>query len=187
MLNELQQRKFAHLFTLLDVDDDGTIDRMDYTASADRLVSAFGYSADSPECRQVRDRYNTLWETVTLPMDTDGDERVDVTEYTTGMERFVTTADGGYLAHIAPVADAFYDLMDVDQDGLITRTEYVRMMGSAFRLSEDAATAAFDQLDLDGNGVLSRDELHLANEQFFRSADADAKGNWIFGPLPLTV
>ncbi|SDH22662.1 Ca2+-binding protein, EF-hand superfamily [Lentzea fradiae] len=187
MLSELQRRKFEHLFTLLDVDDDGTIDRMDYTASADRLVSAFGYATDSLECRQLRDRYNTLWETVTLPMDTDGDERVDVEEYSTGMERFVTSAEGGYQDHIAPVADAFYDLMDVDQDGLITRMEYVRMMSSAFRLSEEASLTAFDHLDLDGNGVLSRDELHLANEQFFRGDDAEAKGNWIFGPLPLLV
>ncbi len=183
MLNELQRRKLAHLFALLDIDDDGTIDRMDYTASADRLVAAFGYAPGSPECQLVRDRYNTLWETVTLPMDSDGDERVNVEEYSTGMERFVTTADEGYLTHIAPIADAFYDLMDVDDDGLITRTEYVRMMASAFRLSEEAGSAAFDRLDLDGNGTLSRDELHLANEQFFRSADENAKGNWVFGPI----
>ncbi|WP_168200770.1 EF-hand domain-containing protein [Allokutzneria sp. NRRL B-24872] len=156
---------------------------MDYTASADRLVAAFGYAPGSPECQLVRDRYNTLWETVTLPMDSDGDERVNVEEYSTGMERFVTTADEGYLTHIAPIADAFYDLMDVDDDGLITRTEYVRMMASAFRLSEEAGSAAFDRLDLDGNGTLSRDELHLANEQFFRSADENAKGNWVFGPI----
>jgi len=183
MLNDLQRRKMAHLFTLLDVDDDGTIDRMDYTASADRLVTAFGHAPGSPECQLVRDRYNTLWEAVTLPMDSDGDERVDVSEYSTGMERFVTTADEGYLTHIAPVANAFYDLMDVDGDGRITRTEYVRMMASAFRLSEEAGSTAFDQLDLDGNGTLSRDELHVANEQFFRSADENAKGNWVFGPI----
>lgn len=183
MLNDLQRRKMAHLFTLLDVDDDGTIDRMDYTASADRLVTAFGYGPGSPECQLVRDHYNTLWEAVTLPMDSDGDERVDVSEYSTGMERFVTTADEGYLTHIAPVANAFYDLMDVDGDGRITRMEYVRMMASAFRLSEEAGSTAFDRLDLDGNGTLSRDELHAANEQFFRSADENAKGNWVFGPI----
>jgi Ca2+-binding EF-hand superfamily protein len=183
MLNELQERKFAHLFALLDVDDDGTIDRMDYTASADRLVTAFGYAPGSPESELVRDRYNRLWETVTLPMDTDGDERVDVTEYSSGMERFVNTPDEGYRTHIAPIADAFYDLMDVDGDGRITRTEYVRMAASAFRLSEDAGNAAFDKLDLDGNGSLDRAELHTANEQFFRSTEEDAKGNWIFGPI----
>jgi Ca2+-binding EF-hand superfamily protein len=183
MLNELQERKFAHLFALLDVDDDGTIDRMDYTASADRLVTAFGYAPGSPESELVRNRYNRLWETVTLPMDTDGDERVDVTEYSSGMERFVNTPDEGYRTHIAPIADAFYDLMDVDGDGRITRTEYVRMAASAFRLSEDAGSAAFDHLDLDGNGWLDRDELHAANEQFFRSSEENAKGNWIFGPI----
>jgi Ca2+-binding EF-hand superfamily protein len=183
MLNELQKRKLAHLFALLDVDDDGTIDRMDYTASADRLVAAFGYAPGSPECRLVRDRYARLWETVTLPMDTDGDERVDVEEYSSGMDRFVAAADEGYLTHIAPLADAFYDLMDVDGDGRITRTEYVRMMASAFRLSEDDGSAAFDLLDLDGNGSLSRDELHTANEQFFRSPEESARGNWVFGPI----
>jgi Ca2+-binding EF-hand superfamily protein len=183
MLNELLKRKLAHLFALLDVDDDGTIDRMDYTASADRLVTAFGYAPGSSQSELVRARYNRLWETVTLPMDTDGDERVDVEEYSSGMDRFVTMSDQGYRTHIAPIADAFYDLMDVDGDGRITRTEYVRMAASAFRLSEDAGNTAFDKLDLDGNGSLDRDELHAANEQFFRSPEADARGNWIFGPI----
>lgn len=185
MLNDLQQRKLAHLFALLDVDDDGVIDRMDYTASADRLVTAFGYAPGSPESELVRDRYNTLWETVTLPMDADEDERVNVEEYSSGMDRFVTTAERGYWTHIAAVADAFYDLMDVDGDGRITRTEYVRMAASAFRLSEEAGGTAFDKLDLDGNGWLGRDELHAANEQFFRSPEENAKGNWIFGPIPV--
>ncbi|XVS60486.1 EF-hand domain-containing protein [Actinosynnema sp. CA-299493] len=183
MLNELLKRKLAHLFALLDVDDDGTIDRMDYTASADRLVTAFGYAPGSPESERVRDRYTRLWEAVTLPMDTDGDERVDVEEYSSGMDRFVTTSEEGYRTHIAPVADAFYDLMDVDGDGRITRTEYVRMAASAFRLSEEAGNAAFDKLDLDGNGSLDRAELHIANEQFFRGTEENAKGNWIFGPI----
>lgn len=183
MLNELQKRKLAHLFALLDVDDDGTIDRMDYTASADRLVTAFGYAPGSAESENVRDRYERLWEAVTLPMDTDGDERVDVEEYSSGMDRFVTMSDDGYLTHIAPIANAFYDLIDGDGDGRITRTEYVRMAASAFRLSEDAGSTAFDKLDRDGNGSLSRDELHAANEQFFRSPEENARGNWIFGPI----
>jgi Ca2+-binding EF-hand superfamily protein len=156
---------------------------MDYTASADRLVTAFGYAPGSPESKLIRGRYDKLWETVTLPMDTDGDERVNVAEYSSGMDRFVTMSDEGYRTHIAPIADAFYDLMDGDGDGRITRTEYVRMAASAFRLSEDAGSAAFDHLDLNGNGWLDRDELHAANEQFFRSPEENAKGNWIFGPI----
>lgn len=183
MLNELQKRKIAHLFTLLDVDSDGIIDRMDYTASADRLVTAFGYAPGSAESEAVRNRYHRLWDTVTLPMDSDGDERVNLQEYSAGMDQFVTMSDEGYRTHIAPVADAFYDLMDADGDGRITRTEYVRMAASAFRLSEDAGSAAFDKLDLDGNGWLDRAELHAANEQFFRSPEENANGNWIFGPI----
>ncbi|MFF3666442.1 EF-hand domain-containing protein [Microtetraspora malaysiensis] len=184
MLNDLQLRKMAHLFALLDVDDDGAIDKMDYSASADRLVNAFGFAPGSPESQRVRARYARLWDEVTLPMDTNGDERVDLTEFTAGFDRFVTQPEEGYLRHIAPVADAFYDLMDTDGDGRITRTEYLRMAGSAFRMSEPNSLSAFERLDLDGNGSLSRQELHRANEQFFRSPDAQAPGNWLFGPLP---
>jgi hypothetical protein len=74
--------------------------------------------------------------------------------------------------------------MDTDGDGRITRTEYLRMAGSAFRMSEANSISAFEHLDLDGNGSLSRQELHVANEQFFRSPDAQCHGNWLFGPLP---
>ncbi|MEV0973238.1 EF-hand domain-containing protein [Microtetraspora glauca] len=184
MLNDLQQRKMAHLFALLDVDDDGAVDKMDYTASADRLVNAFGFAPGSTESRRVRERYARLWDEVTLPMDVNGDERVDLGEFTAGFDRFVTQPEEGYRTHVAPVADAFYDLMDTDGDGRITRTEYLRMAGSAFRMSEADGLIAFERLDLDANGSLSRQELHLANEQFFRSPDAHAHGNWLFGPLP---
>ncbi|MGW5263737.1 hypothetical protein ACWEQG_22435 [Microbispora sp. NPDC004025] len=51
-------------------------------------------------------------------------------------------------------------------------------------MSEANAVAAFARLDLDGNGSLSRQESHVANEQFFRSPDAECHGNWLFGPLP---
>ncbi|MFC0862252.1 EF-hand domain-containing protein [Sphaerimonospora cavernae] len=184
MLNDLQLRKMAHLFALLDVDDDQVIDKMDYTASADRLVNAFGFAPGSAESQRVRERYARLWDEVTLPMDADGDERVDLTEFTAGFDRFVTQPEEGYSRHIAPVADAFYDLMDTDGDGRITRTEYLRMAGSAFRMSEANSLLAFGHLDLDGNGSLSTEELHAATEQFFRSPEADAHGNWLFGPLP---
>ncbi|GAA0958943.1 hypothetical protein [Actinocorallia libanotica] len=183
-MSDVLHRKMAHLFALLDVDDDGTVDRMDYTASADRLVTAFGFAPGSAESLRVRDRYARLWDEVTLPMDVDGDERVDVAEFAAGFDTFVTAREEGYREHVAPVADAFYDLMDVDGDGRITRTEYLRMAVSAFRMSEDAGRTAFDHLDLDSNGWLSREELHLANEQYFRSADEQAPGNWLFGPLP---
>ncbi|SDH10643.1 EF hand [Sinosporangium album] len=187
MLNDLQQRKMAHLFALLDVDDDGTVDKMDYTASADRLVNAFGFAPGSAESQRVRERYARLWDEVTFPMDINGDGRVDLEEFTTGFDRFVTQPEDGYHAHIAPVANAFYDLMDTDGDGRITRTEYLRMTGSAFRMSEANGLIAFEHLDLDANGSLSREELHLANEQFFRSADEQAQGNWLFGPVPAGV
>lgn len=183
MLNEVRQRKMNHLFDLLDVDDDGVIDKMDYTASADRLVNAFGFAPGSAQSQALRERYARLWDEVTLPMDTDGDERVDPDEFAVGFDRFVAQAPDGYHALVAPVADAFYDLMDTDGDDRITRTEYIRMAQSAFRMSEAAGLAAFNRLDLDGNGWLSRDELHSANEEFFRSTDPDARGNWVFGPL----
>ncbi|MGI5488105.1 hypothetical protein [Microtetraspora malaysiensis] len=51
-------------------------------------------------------------------------------------------------------------------------------------MSEANGRSAFERLDLDGNGSPSRQELHRANEQFFRSPDAQALGNWLFGPLP---
>ena len=184
MPNDVLRRKMAHLFALLDVDDDGTVDKMDYTASADRLVTAFGFAPGSPESRLVREQYARLWDEVTLPMDADGDERVGVAEFAAGFDTFVTARGEGYREHIAPVADAFYDLMDTDGDGRITRTEYLRMAGSAFRMTETAGQAAFDRLDLDSNGWLSREELHLANEQYFRSPDEHSPGNWLFGPLP---
>lgn len=183
MLNDVQQRKMNHLFALLDVDDDGTIDKMDYTASADRLINAFGFAPGSSQSQTLRERYGRLWDEVTQPMDTDGDERVDPDEFAVGFDTFVSQPQDGYSAHVAPVADAFYDLMDTDGDNRITQTEYVRMAQSAFRMSEADSVAAFNHLDLDGNGWLSRDELHSANEEFFRSGDPQARGNWLFGPL----
>ena len=52
-----------------------------------------------------------------------------------------------------------------------------------YRITDETRMAeAILHTDLDGDGYITHDELVRLFDEFYRSSDPDAPGNWLFGP-----
>ncbi|WP_424188275.1 EF-hand domain-containing protein [Actinokineospora sp. G85] len=169
----IQERKLDRLFTILDTDNNGYIEQSDFELFAAKVIDGAG-AKETPEARIVRRQAASFWSTLSEALDADGDERVS-------RDEFASTAD------LEPVLDAAIklgvsarDVTDIDHDGRISLSEWVTldaMLGIPRTDSEEG----FHALDTDGDGFVSQPEYVRGVEQFFRSEDASAPGNWAFG------
>jgi len=85
----------------------------------------------------------------------------------------------GQASLVAVLGNAYFDVLDTDNNGLVTMPE-LRQMMNVFHVPEDAAFAFFKHADVDGNGVLHRDEMHDMFIKFWMSK-YDKKYDGIYG------
>jgi Ca2+-binding EF-hand superfamily protein len=75
---------------------------------------------------------------------------------------------------------------DADQDGKVTREEFVASYETLLAMRETIAgvsQAILQLTDRDGDGFIDPDELLQNVEEFFYGDDPNAPGNWLVGPL----
>lgn len=182
MLTSLQEVKLDRAFGHLDVDGDGAIDWEDWIELATRITGAFGRSPSSPQGAEVISAFEQLWQALLANLDLDGDRRVTPPEWRAGMAQAFIDDHTGYTANFRPAAQAVFQLADTDGDGELGPAEF-RALQRAFGTAEPGIDAAFERLDTDGSGTVTVAELVAAAEQYYRGADPDATGNWLWGPI----
>jgi Ca2+-binding EF-hand superfamily protein len=182
MLNILQQRKLDRAFSHLDTDRDGVIEWEDWIELATRITGAFGQSPASAQGAEVVSSFEQLWQTLLSHLDLDGDRRISPQEWQSGMAQAFVNSEDSYRANFHPAAVAVFGLADTDNDGHLTLQEFLALQ-RAFGTGPDDAEKAFQHLDRDGSGTLTVEELVRASEQYYRGADSDAEGNWLWGPI----
>lgn len=64
------------------------------------------------------------------------------------------------------LANAYFDVIDENDDGLISMPELKKMM-NVFRVPEEAAYPFFEQADINSDGSLERDEMHKLFYRFW--------------------
>lgn len=174
--------KYRQWFKGADVDGDGVITRQDVRLMGERYVAARGVAPESATARQLTEGLDAFWANVIAPMDQDGDGKVDLREMTAGFRRAL--ADPAlYPQQVGPVADCYFDLVDLDGDNRVDRAEFGEIFRHAGNVSSQDCAAVFDALDLDGSGVLDRAEFHRALVEFFYGDDPHAPASHLFGRI----
>ncbi|GHH60099.1 hypothetical protein GCM10017774_84070 [Lentzea cavernae] len=154
-------------FEKWDADGDGLIDRADYEAEARRIVAAFGESLNSGRGRAVMEALVELHRRQAEAAGVGPRGAMNQREYLAANQALMFgRGDEGFDELLRPAISAIADLCDTDRDGLVSRVELRRWLGSAVGLSDADSDAAFDRIDLDGDGALTVDELVIAVREF---------------------
>ena len=85
----------------------------------------------------------------------------------------------GEKRYVNMLGDAYYDILDTDNDGLVSLPELKRMM-NIFRVPEEAAYTFFECADTNKNGTLERGEMHSLFTRFWMSDEYDPSLDGIF-------
>ncbi|WP_327169656.1 EF-hand domain-containing protein [Streptomyces subrutilus] len=179
----VKSRKFSILFDWFDQGKDGQLTQDDLLAMAG--LFAMVADNDPASTAAMRDAFEQWWQLLLKHGDTDGDGQVSRAEFIAAMEANVTSPEH-FSGAILAIADATMQALDTDGDGVLSRDEYVGMAGR-LGVSPVNSAAGFEKLDRDGDGVISHEEYRQAISEFYLSADLDAPGNWLLGPLDQSV
>jgi Ca2+-binding EF-hand superfamily protein len=182
MLSDLQRKKLQLRFALLDTDGDGQLTQQDYELVSLRLCAAFGHLPGSAGYERVRGAYLTLWERLRARMDRGGAGVITLPQFLESCEKAIVERRDGFERNIAGLVELLFDLVDADANGTIDLPEFTAWLHS-YGVGPRDTVDAFDLLDTDEDGAVSKADMTYAAEQFYRSADPTAAGNWLFGPL----
>lgn len=182
MLTEFQKQKLSNYFNMYDVDKNGFIEKTDFEQMVKNTAKTQGWSTDSSEYKKLYNVHvETRWKTMQKQIDADGDDRISPNEYFNYVEELLNNPEL-YEAEVIKVTKVSFDSFDTNGDGHIDLGEYqsiYKMLG----LDENLALEIFKRLDLNQDGHLSKDEYVKLIDQFFKSQDPEAPGNWFFGYL----
>ena len=181
MLSTLQRQKLTRYFRVYDVDEDGSIGRMDFERVLENLRVLHRLGQRSAGWSALREAYLKRWEGIRQSADVDEDGSVDLQEWLDYFDE-VLGDDSRYQEEVSGLVDRLFGLFDYDESGRIDVDEFCNFYG-CYGLKAQMAREAFHELDQDDDGVISRAELTRMAEQFYRSDHASAPGNLLYGPL----
>ena len=185
MLGDLQEKKAAHYFDLIDEDDNGVIEASDFEARVDRLAAA--QAVTEAETREaIRARVMVWWRHLCAVADANEDGTVTWDEWRQYWEALdeAATADDQTRAEtlnsLDRAARGTLRAIDTTGSGAVTEAEYADWL-AAWGVAE--RDVAFDRLDRDGTGTLSDEDFETAVREFYLSNAPDAPGNALYGVL----
>ncbi|MDQ3555590.1 MAG: EF-hand domain-containing protein [Gemmatimonadota bacterium] len=180
-LTPSQKRKLDRMFSTLDLNGDGLVDRADFTRRVEAFARRCGWEEGSPE--YLRNLQFTLEEWHNLCESADVNDNGNVTR-----EEFLRYGDiflddrAAVRAYARGDVQLLFDAMDTDGDGRVTGDEY-RVYLEVCGIDTSGADAFFAHADVNQDGRITRDEMAHAVEEFLLSENPGAGGNHLFGPL----
>ncbi|MFF5157880.1 EF-hand domain-containing protein [Streptomyces sp. NPDC000348] len=170
--------KLERTFDSMDANHDGYLDWTDYQKLADRYIQAYRLDRDDRRARALQTFCQIYWLELLRHAGVDED-RLTKDQFVTASRlavidtsRLNVTEGGGH---------AIFDIIDVDGDNEITKTEYERFLRDVWKYDAPDALGMFDRLDIDGDGAISRHEFIRAVREHFLTNDPDAPGSLFFG------
>jgi len=180
-MTELQKAKQVHYFNVLDYNDDGLLEKQDFVDVADRIAEMRDYEPGSSRHSAVRKEILRIWTNARALSGAENKTQITLEDWLAHEEK-VLGSNVLIRSYVQGIARAVFDILDADNDGVISEEEYLQFF-RAFRGEEENGHRAFQKLDENDDGRLTRQEFLEAVTQFHLSDEPDARGNWLFGPF----
>lgn len=163
----------GNIFDLFDLDGDGAITKADGTVKFHRLLTELSVPPYSDRANRLRKLAAAAWEHLSR-LDTDEDGAITRKEYLTwacdGPSLDPNRSPEELFAMARSGLEAEFALADEDEDGVLSRSEFIRLL-AAFGFVESYAVAAFAALDLNDSESISQDEYFRVWHEYFSGAD----------------
>lgn len=182
MLSGFQATKFRYLFHLLDINDDGLIEKKDFTELAERLSTFQNGLIDDKAYEKLVFRGTTFYNRLMKALKPSDPTRIGLHEWIRYIhEEILVSGDEDNLAELTQLLLGFvFGLFDENHDGYLSLEEYQDLF-QTLNVSRSKSLETFRKLDVNEDHTLSRYEVVLAVETFLISDDPKDSGNWIFG------
>ena len=181
MLSELQINKLKHYFNILDNNGNGFIEQDDFVGIGENLAVLWDILPGTKEYNQIINGTTQQWKGLLATIDAQDLRRASMKEWLSFADKYIVNGERkDYDHYIRSVVDGIFGMFDQNGDKVISFKEYIDLF-MAFRIEIRHSAKSFVNLDVNNDGFISKDELELAVEEFYRSDDPNAKGNWLFG------
>ncbi|NES01922.1 MAG: hypothetical protein F6K22_03210 [Okeania sp. SIO2F4] len=170
-------------FKLMDVDQNGVLTLSDFEEIANRLIQL---QNDSSRNEEIREMCHSLFQNfMAAGRPVDSNTRISQEDLIANVAKIVSLTElDKALALSRHKNELFFDIIDTDHSGQISREEYRKYLAVYTGVEQpDRADQAFDSIDLDKSGSISREEFVEAHRLYWYEI-GDEKDN---SPLPYGV
>jgi Ca2+-binding EF-hand superfamily protein len=178
----LQDQKFSYVFNWFDQNRDGFVTKEDI----DKMCHAFSLlAADSDQKHKdaINLGFTTWWDLLLDAREDKTNEKISKQEFIRIMHT-VIIAPQNFDKAVGSIVDGLLGALDRDGSGTLSQSEYMSMY-TALGIPESTSGDAFKRLDRNSDGQISHEEFTQAINEYYLSADPNAPGNFLLGPVEI--
>ena len=180
IFSEIQKRKVHHLFNVLDIDRNGKLQPDDFMNVGRKIIVQLDLDKESRSARLILLKAHRLFVQLLIDLD-NPDMELTLWDWVEFFRSQIESSNSRTLDYyIYRTSRYIFDLFDVNKDKMISREEYSHML-TVYNIPQNTAKVGFEEMDTDDDNFISSDEMISGLKNFFKSNEAEAKGNMIFG------
>ncbi|KAB2350069.1 EF-hand domain-containing protein [Actinomadura rudentiformis] len=168
-MNPHVQARLKNSFIVFDSDANGYLQRADFERMARRVTRVMGQQEGSAKAQAVLDGHLRFWAGLAAEADSDHDAKISFDEYARR-----SFGPGSFTAHVQPLAKSIAALADTDNDGQISKQEFIALLCAVGFNAADYSDF-FQTLDSDGDGAITIEQFVAMLEDFYTNSNPAAQ------------